>query len=116
MSTILPIACNPFNEEEDQDEFYHHREARTLSEQEYNKYFGKDKVETSIIDDDCYDTDDESESEDEQELFQKMVKKTKDKIKEKNRKKKMMEMRKEQILQHKLDRIAFINQLVDEDI
>ncbi len=34
--------CNPFTEEEPEDDFYHHREARILSDEEYNKYFGKD--------------------------------------------------------------------------
>jgi len=100
VSTLLPHGCNLFNEEDEKDEFYHHIEAKILSEQEYNKYFGKDKVETDIIESDYYDTDEESEEE--YELFRKMS------IKQKERKKQV-------ITQNKIDRIAFINQF-DKDI
>ena len=107
MSAILPVGCNPFTEEEEQDNFFHHRESRILSEQEYKKYYGaKDKVETGIIDSDYYDTDEESESEDEYELFRKLSIKKREKIKQANMKKEIIVKNK---IEKKLNRIEFIN-------
>ncbi len=107
-SSFLHPACNPCKEE--QDDFFHNRKSRILSEQEYNKYFGKDKVETGI-----FDSDDGTESEEEHEFFRKMSIKQKERMVEINRKKKIIEKKKQIIIKNKIERIMLINQF-DEDI
>ena len=105
ISGIVPPGCNPFNEEESEDNFYHHREARILSEQELQKYYGdKETVETGIVSD-YYDTDEESESEDADELYEKM------RIKIKNRT--TSKLKKQEIVRANKIEKELVNELIE---
>lgn len=108
MGEFLSVECNPLNEcnpfeDEDEDEFYLHKEARILSNEEYEKYYGRDEVETDII------SEDESEELDMEELYEEVKRKTKIRIKQKELRKEIKEMKK-----NKKDKIVL--ETFDEDI
>ena len=64
MGIVVSLPCVPIDD--DCDDFCN-REVRILSDEEYEKYFNRDQVETGIISDD-----EESEDETTDELFEEM--------------------------------------------